>query len=1062
MIADQHIRAQVLDVTQSFLVQAPAGSGKTSLLVQRYLSLLARVEQAPEEILALTFTRKAAAEMRDRILAALELGLQAMPSANQYLLGIWQLAQLVLARDRAMGWELLNNPARLKIQTIDALCAGITKQMPIVAQFGAQPQIEARPDDLYALAVDRLLQDIAWQPQLNIILQHLDNDWEKTKQLLVSMLKIREQWLPIVVNTLTQQDIRLVLEDGLQIISQQAMLNLYAVIPAALDFNLLAITSPETIEDWLSIANILLTQDLEWRKTVTEKQGFPAPSKAKNKQEAEQLRANKQAMLMMLENLSACETFKQHLITITKVPPTTYTEMQWQVLDALAIVLRVLAAHLITVFKDAGQVDFTQVTISALHTLRAQDLHADLALALDCKIQHILVDEFQDTSISQFDLLQQLTINWEVSDGRTLFLVGDPMQSVYRFRKAEVSLFLQAKKFGINNIKLKFLQLTVNFRSVTQIVDWVNKVFVQSFPKQDDMVYGAISYMPAQAAKLAVEQDLAVSCFALDQQAETAKIIAIIQQAKLMQPDKTIAILVRAKSHLTDILPALRTAEIVYQGVELESLKQRPLIQDLLALTRAILHLDDRIAWLAILRAPWCGLSLSDLHVMAQTRVTIWQTLQDPQICMLLSPEGQARVTRLVAVLQASLKQRGRQSIDIQIQAAWEALGGRLCLNANNTSQEAEAYFNLLADLATKRELLNPEFIEQQLENLYLPADATDLNAVQIMTMHKAKGLEFDIVLLPSLTKSTRGDEEKLLLIEQRNLPYEHLLLAPIKAATEQHDPIYKYLAWSEKQRQAHEELRLLYVAATRARQQLYCFADVATTSPASNSLLANIWPAVANDFINTNTVPLIELQKSHSLLSRLPKAWFVDNVYLPPHIETIEQQLDTWQQDWVRLVGIVVHRIFYVIATTSLEHPIVSNRKFWELYLMHLGLPPAYLSQALEVIAQALTNTLNDPIGKNILSTQHVEAYAEWALTMRYGQEFKQVVIDRAFVDQVGVFWIVDYKILHDSAELPLAIERYAAQLARYASVLKNLRPKVRIKTGLYFPLQTFWHEFL
>ena len=159
--ADDNVaRRQALDPTRSFIVQAPAGSGKTELLVRRFLKLLAAVER-PEEILAITFTRKAAAEMRKRVL-------EATPEAKE------------------LGH-------RLRIQTIDALCASLTRQMPVLARFGAQPELveDARPH--YREAALRTL--TALSPEAERLLAHLDNNLGTAVWLLSSMLAKRDQWL---------------------------------------------------------------------------------------------------------------------------------------------------------------------------------------------------------------------------------------------------------------------------------------------------------------------------------------------------------------------------------------------------------------------------------------------------------------------------------------------------------------------------------------------------------------------------------------------------------------------------------------------------------------------------------------------------------------------------------------------------------------------------------------------------------------------------------------------------------------------------------------------------
>ena len=151
-VADHAERARALDGSRSFIVRAPAGSGKTRLLIQRYLALLAQVDE-PEEIIAITFTRKAAAEMRHRVLDAFASALRA--SAGDDTVG---LARAVLARDAERGWQLMRHASRLRMQTIDALNASITRQMPLLARFGAQPESVDDASTLYGDAARNLLE----------------------------------------------------------------------------------------------------------------------------------------------------------------------------------------------------------------------------------------------------------------------------------------------------------------------------------------------------------------------------------------------------------------------------------------------------------------------------------------------------------------------------------------------------------------------------------------------------------------------------------------------------------------------------------------------------------------------------------------------------------------------------------------------------------------------------------------------------------------------------------------------------------------------------------------
>src|SRR5262249_3363240 len=153
----------------------------------------------------------------------------------------------------------------------------------------------------------------------------------------------------------------------------------------------------------------------------------------------------------------------------------------------LLVVLPRAAARVQLVFARRGVMDFNEATLVALRALDTEGGASDLLLALDTRIEHLLVDEFQDTSFAQCELLERLTAGWAPGDGRTLFLVGDPMQSVYRFRDANVRLFLEARaRRRLGSVALEPLTLSSNFRSQRGLVDWVNRVFPWVFPGRDE------------------------------------------------------------------------------------------------------------------------------------------------------------------------------------------------------------------------------------------------------------------------------------------------------------------------------------------------------------------------------------------------------------------------------------------------------------------------------------------------------------------------------------------------------------------------------------------------
>src|SRR3990167_8493022 len=214
-IQDNHIRQRALDPTRSFIVQAPAGSGKTELLTQRYLVLLAHAQKAPEEIIAITFTRKAAAEMRARVMNALAFAQTTEPEKNDYRHTTWQLAKNVLQKETQLNWSLMHNPNRLRILTIDALSAFLCRQTPMLTHFGGSPTVCENASAFYQLAAQRVLMDE--NTHLEHLLLHLDNNVSAVENLLAHLLNHRDQWLPhILFAYKNQQSLRELLENSLQ------------------------------------------------------------------------------------------------------------------------------------------------------------------------------------------------------------------------------------------------------------------------------------------------------------------------------------------------------------------------------------------------------------------------------------------------------------------------------------------------------------------------------------------------------------------------------------------------------------------------------------------------------------------------------------------------------------------------------------------------------------------------------------------------------------------------------------------------------------------------------
>ncbi len=1137
-IPDYQARRAALDPTRSFIVQAPAGSGKTELLIQRYLTLLARVE-APEEVIAITFTRKAAGEMRDRILSALHKAHTTLLPDAQHERATWELANVVIARDNEKQWNLVQNPLRLRIQTIDSLCSGLTRQMPLLSRFGAQPEISEQAAEFYAQAARDTLALLehkgSWSPLVARLITHLDNDLSVAEKLLAIMLARRDQWLRRV-SAADESIQRHTLEQALENAVKDALEALLASVPEKLVADILRVACyaaanlhKENVESairtchelvalpggelidcisWHGFAELLLTKQAArdkngWRKKVDARIGFPAPASAKDRDEKEICKAMKESFSRLIEGLAEHQNFHNRLCALRELPPTCYTDHQWDFIDALVQLLPVAVAQLKLVFQEHGCVDYTEISQGALMALGDPDNPTDLALSLDYRIRHLLVDEFQDTSLSQYALLERLTAGWEAGDGRTAFMVGDPMQSIYRFREAEVGLYLKARKHGIGNVPLEPLTLNVNFRSAQGIVDWVNATFAQVLPQTEDIGNGAVTFSasiafhpPLTAAAVTVHP-----CLGRDKASEAATVVELIRNAQRIDADGTVAILVRGRSHLLEIVPQLKAAGLRYQAIEIDQLGELPVIRDLLTLTRALLHPADRIAWFALLRAPWCGLNLADLVCLAGDDHTtvIWTLMQDETRRANLSDDGQRRLAQVRDILRISIAQRRRGSLRCCIEGAWMALGGPACVESETSLEDAAMFMALLEEVEEGGDLEDVDVLMERVAKLYAAPDMRAGKALQIMTIHKAKGLEFDTVILPGLGNSPPNREGRLLMWMERHRGQggNDLLLAPIKEAGSESDPIYRYLGKLEDQKEHYEDGRLLYVAATRAKKRLHVLAHTSVTikdgqrelkSPHTRSLLNPLWPVLEPEFIRANesipipepvqatpddvagTVPLRPIQ-------RLVQGWTLPAA--PPVVtwqehENSSTDLKTkpvfqWVSGTTRHVGTVVHKLLHRIACGGVENwdeaRIVKMRPAILNALHRLGVAQADVAEAADKVARAVLNTINHERGQWALSGRHAEAKCEYALTGVINGAVVSLTLDRTFVNEQGIRWIVDYKTSdHEGGDLEGFLDnerrRYQAQMNLYGMLMERLDSRL-VRLALYFPLLGGWREW-
>jgi ATP-dependent exoDNAse (exonuclease V) beta subunit len=1076
--SDADARRAALDIHRSFCVQAPAGSGKTELLTQRLLNLLAHAGQ-PEEILAFTFTRKAAAEMRQRLLQSLTdaaLAAEALAELPAHKRQTRELALAVLARDSQQGWELLCNSQRLRINTIDSFTHYLSGQLPLSANLGSRANISTDMDAIFAHAVHATLARLdgtdTEAAAVRTLLRHLHNNLQAAETLFLALLRKRDQWLPLVTamrqhpdaaRDLLESNLRDMVEDQLQLAVRQLgpfRSRLLALLAFAADnlgagahadllalarADALAVARADEARLWRALVRFLLVADLkDFRKALNEKQGFPAPSKTKDPALKTLYTERKQDFAALAADLQASGLLPL-LQVLGRLPDSSYPDSHWEVLSALAILLPLLAAELDLAMRQGGVVDHTQTSLAALRALGSDEEPTDLGLRLDYRLRHILVDEFQDTSSLQFHLLEKLTYGWQPDDGRTLFIVGDGMQSCYAFRNAKVGLFLRARAEGIGAVRLMPLNLQVNFRSDSSVVRWVNAVFGPAFPAIDDLARGGVAYSASEARPGELPGH-GVHCrfqFAEGDEgspaeerraSEAAEVAALCAELGNAYPQDSIAILVRNRRHLDAIVPALRARGLRWNASEIDPLLSYTAISDLFILLRALLNIADTTAWFALLRTPFVGLALADVRMLgdpAQARgSSLWTVLQDWPALPELSADARVRLARSIPPLQQARAWRQQLPLRTLLENTWLMLGGPACGVDAGVLPNIATFFALVEQHAAQGDIPDIHAFEEKLQKAHGSAVDSAVK-LQLMTIHKAKGLEFDFVLLPGLDRLPMADQKELLLwnefIDGANRSRPLLGLMPVKGTAA--DPLYDFLRFEAERRSELEATRLLYIGVTRAAKAAWLFGYLnhkeGEYSAPARSLLATILPHLLQqpDSGDVQLRPLpvqaatvaaeLPARELHQPLLRLPATWQspLPATLFPAPPEPVEPEL-LHDNLLPRTIGELVHLgLRQIVVKGSAWLDSSAGLPYWQAALRPLCGSKRELQDALATVQRNLHNCLEAPESAWLFATVHQDDQCELALVdFSHGQR-RDFVIDRTFITADGTRWIIDYK---------------------------------------------------
>jgi ATP-dependent helicase/nuclease subunit A len=1036
---DQPTRDEVLDPKFSFLVQAPAGSGKTTTLAKRILHLLAVVED-PKEIIAISFTNKAAAEMHVRVQNEYE------DPENR------EVVNKIKVRAKENKWEQ-NYLKFLQIMTIDSLASKITRQTPILSRSSFM-NISEDPHTLYEAAVKETMQD---NGQLSELFSFLNYDYQKIEKQLIKQIETRDQWLDKVIHYADigpkriENEIKAyyLKEVKKWVIKLRKLFNKNQIediknILSYQDSNFLH--QENKIDFWLIFRDLIMTKDGKVRKRFGPKESFPKDKEGE---------FYKEKLLKLLEFShinSILEDFNNVLYeeNIFDIFPTK--------IHSACILLSELHKNLLAKFHEFGYLDYTQVIENANFAL--QD--PGVAMLFDENISHILVDEFQDINQLQEKFLKLLTQNFSGNLNKSFFAVGDPMQSIYRFRKSDVGIFVKLQtKEKFEDVEIKTRKLEVNFRSDKKIIDWLNDIYKEAFGEINDRDKGLIEYhysrenletkdIEGNGVHFHILEDKTKDIFT-EQHKEAEYIFETIKDIRANKENVEIAVLTRNRSHLRSLLSKMRQDHFPIEAIEIDSIEYNQAFQDIFCLTKALYNLNDRVSWVGILRAPWCGLRLEDLTCLfeSNTKETPWQIINDTSITKHLTSDGQKRLTYLRKVISKNIQFRGRVAHRFFIESIWRQLFGEKILVADDIKR-IDTFLDLV-DQSSSPLSIDFEKLNRLVEDLHTDDQSNKDNPVKFFTIHKAKGNEFECVIIPGLGRIPKSEDHTFIAYDYD----DDKQLLSLNNNKEDQDNLYNYHRSKELIRLQNEKIRLLYVAITRAKENCHLIGTVKKNSegelsPPKNSFLKILWPqAITKD----NKIKK-DFKKFVPKLRRLKSKSFDREVKINTQISSIKniKEKKISKDNIYSFTGTLIHKYYELIINKQIDIDKLLSKKLSFIYNIFVknNFSEGEINPLIKVVKKSLLSLKNSKDGQWIYQL-HEDEGMEINYLHTVNNKTEILIPDRTFI-QDGTRWIIDYKTVFNDKDVKITKD-YANQLDLYESLF--IDDNYPIQKAIYFVAQ-------
>ncbi len=850
------------DPAVSAWVSASAGTGKTKVLTDRVLRLLLE-GVPPQRVLCLTFTRAAASEMANRLnqrLVAWVTATDARLTQDLKILTGSDVNTTQLTQARCLLARVLDAPGGMRIQTIHSFCESLLGRFPLEANV--PPHFSVMDDrgavDLLEAARDTLLNSI----------QNNDGS-DLGNALRVIALNTREAEFRDLIAQLISDRTRLA-----RVLEHEGLTGIANRVRAT--FSLSEADTPKNI---MALACVDVSFDLRELNKAAEAM---AVGKITDRERASRIKSwiSKSPKHRVTHFDNYCRAFLttsdrplSRLVTRSIQDEASYIALTLKkeqnrivrvrekhnkaILAECTISLLTVAAALISAYEKEktsnNLLDYDDLILKSKNLLHRPSVMSWVLYKLDGGIDHILIDEAQDTNPDQWEVVQALSEEFFSGVGareenRTLFAVGDTKQSIYSFQRADPTAFNQMREFFRSRVMgtragWNDIQLDISFRSSAAVLEAVDLVF--SDPVASDGVVEpetGTQHLPARnkAAGLVEVWPLVVKRLKTNSRPwappttrvggePASKMLArmvaakikllcsgetLESQGRLIRPGDIMVLVRRRNSFIGDLVKALKINKIPVSGVDRLILTDHIAVKDLISLGRFLLLPDDDLSLAEVLKSPLCGMDDEDLFTIGhKRRCSLWRALLDHGERRLEFSEAKHKLTRLLEQadekspydLYAELlsKGGGRQAFRAHLgDEALDPLDEFLTQALSYQSNHVTSLQGFIDWLTRANHTVNRD----------LSQAAAD--AVRILTVHGAKGLEAPIVFLPD-TVQVPNQTPRLLWSKNQQC----MIWAARKKAL---DTVTKTWATAAEKTRDQEYRRLLYVAMTRAEDRLY------------------------------------------------------------------------------------------------------------------------------------------------------------------------------------------------------------------------------------------------